>query len=193
VLTILSFSLERYLAICSPLYIFPMSDFRRACLVSSLCWTVAILASVPHLLFTKLNYVDFPIKSGNFLEDSSYCAMLDENIYPKGYPVHELSFLIFYAIPIFFLTFFYTCMINTIRKANTGIRRSAYRASNATSKATDHRKQTIRMLVSVVFLFFVSWTPFHFQRLGYVYFKSALFFRTVNQYLFYFSGEMPAR
>merc|ERR1719410_2444329 len=79
-------------------------------------------------------------------------------------------------------------MINTIRRANTGIRRSAFRASNANSKATDHRKQTIRMLVSVVFLFFVSWTPFHFQRLGYVYFKSAELFRTVNQYLFYFSG-----
>ena len=42
---------------------------------------------------------------------------------------------------------------------------------------------------SVVFLFFVSWTPFHFQRLGYVYFKSAEFFREVNQYLFYFSGK----
>ena len=42
---------------------------------------------------------------------------------------------------------------------------------------------------SVVFLFFVSWTPFHFQRLGYVYFKSAELFREVNQYLFYFSGE----
>ena len=130
--------------------------------------------------------------------------MFWKNIYYQGYPVHELSFLIFYAIPIFFLTFFYTCMINTIRRANTGIRRSAFRASNAnSSKATDHRKQTIRMLgqsqslgqtfqhflnflvsVSVVFLFFVSWTPFHFQRLGYVYFKSALFFREVNQYLF---------
>ena len=37
-------------------------------------------------------------------------------------------------------------------------------------------------------LFFISWTPFHVQRLGYVYFKSADLFRTVNQYLFYFSG-----
>ena len=72
--------------------------------------------------------------------------MFWKNIYYQGYPVHELSFLIFYAIPIFFLTFFYTCMINTIRRANTGIRRSAFRASNSNSKATDHRKQTIRML-----------------------------------------------
>ena len=54
VLTILSFSLERYLAICSPLYVFPLSDIKRACLVSLGCWSLAIAASVPHLLFTKL-------------------------------------------------------------------------------------------------------------------------------------------
>ena len=53
VLTILSFSLERYLAICRPLYVFPLSDLKRALLVSSLCWATAMLASVPHLIFTR--------------------------------------------------------------------------------------------------------------------------------------------
>ena len=53
VLTILSFSLERYLAICTPLYIFPMSDIKRAALVSFLCWSVALLGAVPYLLFTR--------------------------------------------------------------------------------------------------------------------------------------------
>ena len=43
--------------------------------------------------------------------------------------------------------------------------------------------------VSVVILFFISWSPFHFQRLGYVYFKNFNWFRMANQYLFYFSGE----
>ena len=42
--------------------------------------------------------------------------------------------------------------------------------------------------VSVVVLFFISWAPFHFQRLGYVYFREHVYFRTVNQYLFYLSG-----
>ena len=42
--------------------------------------------------------------------------------------------------------------------------------------------------VSVVILFFVSWAPFHFQRLSYVYFKDMEMFRTVNQILFYASG-----
>ena len=40
----------------------------------------------------------------------------------------------------------------------------------------------------MVVLFFVSWAPFHIQRLGYVYFKHFEMFRTVNQILFYFSG-----
>merc|ERR1719192_1067687 len=81
-------------------------------------------------------------------------------------------------------------MISTIRRANTSnIRRSAYRGnSGGTTKPPDHRRQTIRMLVSVVILFFISWSPFHFQRLGYVYFKNFNWFRMANQYLFYFSG-----
>ena len=100
VLTILSFSLERYLAICTPLYIFPMSDIKRAALVniisdddiddnenddyqvSSLCWIIALLASVPHLVFTQINYIDYPYQSGNYVCESAFCAMLDENIHP---------------------------------------------------------------------------------------------------------------
>ena len=82
VLTILSFSLERYLAICTPLYIFPLSDIKRAAIVSVLCWTIALAASVPHLVFTKINYIDLPYQSGNFICESAFCAMLDENVYP---------------------------------------------------------------------------------------------------------------
>ena len=53
VLTIVSFSVERYLVICFPLYPLPLSDLTRVTLVSALCWVVAMLASIPHLLFTK--------------------------------------------------------------------------------------------------------------------------------------------
>ena len=82
VLTILSFSLERYLAICTPLYIFPLSDIKRAAIVSVLCWAIALAASVPHLVFTQINYIDLPYRSGNFICESAFCAMLDENVYP---------------------------------------------------------------------------------------------------------------
>ena len=54
VLTILCFSLERYLVICKPmdLSILPFSDLVRAGVVLTTCWVVAMVAAVPYLLFT---------------------------------------------------------------------------------------------------------------------------------------------
>ena len=60
-LTILAFSLERYLVICRPLYVFPVSDLKRAVVVSTICWAVAMMASIPYLLFTR-----YCIRSGTF-------------------------------------------------------------------------------------------------------------------------------
>ena len=31
----------------------------------------------------RINYIDRPLQSGNFLNESAFCALLDENIYPK--------------------------------------------------------------------------------------------------------------
>jgi len=184
VLTIVSFSLERYLAICRPLYVFPLSDLRRAVIVSSLCWAIAMCASVPHLLYTKINFIPFPFPDGPPAPESAFCAMLH---IPEWYPVHEISFVCFFLVPVLLLTFLYVSMVVVIRRAaKASLRKSVVRPAGGQRRDTN--QQIIRMLVSVVVLFFVSWAPFHFQRLGYVYFREHEYFRTVNQYLFYLSG-----
>ena len=55
VLTILSFSLERYLAICHPmkLSILPLTDLTRSALVITFCWIISMGASVPYYMFTR--------------------------------------------------------------------------------------------------------------------------------------------
>ena len=83
VLTIVSFSMERYLAICHPLYSHTMSGFTRAVRIIALVWLVSLLSAVPYALFTQLNYIDRPLNSGNYLKESAFCALLDNNIYPK--------------------------------------------------------------------------------------------------------------
>ena len=57
VLTILSFSLERYLVICHPmqLSILPLTDLTRSALVITFCWIVSMGASVPYYIFTRLD------------------------------------------------------------------------------------------------------------------------------------------
>merc|ERR1712223_821903 len=114
VLTIVSFSLERYLAICRPLYVFPLSDLRRAVIVSSLCWAIAMSASTPPHLYTKINFIPFPYPDGPPAPESAFCAMLH---IPEWYPVHEISFVCFFLVPVLLLTFLYVSMVVVIRRA----------------------------------------------------------------------------
>ena len=83
VLTILAFSMERYLAICHPLYQHTMAGFSRAVKIIVLVWSLSFFSALPYAFFTKINYIDRPLGSGNFLADSAFCALLDENIRPK--------------------------------------------------------------------------------------------------------------
>ena len=47
---------------------------------------MAGIAAIPYLLFTTINYVDYPLGSGNDLQDSAFCALLDINITPQVKP-----------------------------------------------------------------------------------------------------------
>ena len=44
---------------------------------------VSLCAATPFFLFTRVNYIDRPLGSGHFLQDSAFCALLSENIYPR--------------------------------------------------------------------------------------------------------------
>jgi hypothetical protein len=53
VLTIVAFSMERYLAICHPLYAHTMSGFKRAVRIIALVWIISLIAAIPYALFTR--------------------------------------------------------------------------------------------------------------------------------------------
>merc|ERR1719206_1076884 len=78
-------------------------------------------------------------------------------------------------------------MMQTIVRVN--FRHSKYVGSVASNLTiSDNRNHILCMLISVIALFFISWAPYHVQRLGYVYFRHNHIYRTVNEYLMYFSG-----
>ena len=75
--------MERYLAICQPLYQYTMAGFNRAVKIIGLVWVISFLSSLPYAVFTKLNYIDRPRGSGQYMQDSAFCALIDDNIWPR--------------------------------------------------------------------------------------------------------------
>ena len=64
-------------------FILKQEDFFQ---IIALVWVVSFLSALPYAFFTKLNYIHRPLSSNrteDILDDSAFCALLDENIYPQ--------------------------------------------------------------------------------------------------------------
>ena len=62
--------------------------------IIALVWLVSFLSALPYAFFTKLNYIHRPLSSNrteDILDDSAFCALLDENIYPQAKITWDLN------------------------------------------------------------------------------------------------------
>lgn len=171
VLTIVAFSMERLLAICYPLRVYMMSGFKRAVRIIAAIWVVSILCGAPFGLYTRIEYLRFPVGSQAILKQSALCRMRDDT----PIPVWELSAIIFYVIPTILLVAFYSRMAIEIHRQSKhghalGVRHSS---SSSQSNRSKSRRTVVKMLVVVVITFFVCWSPYHIQHLLVPYLKEA--------------------
>ncbi|XP_015118533.1 neuropeptides capa receptor [Diachasma alloeum] len=165
VLTIVAFSMERYLAICHPLRTYSMSGPKRPIMIILTAWLIAIISAFPFAIYTKVNYVEYPPDSGIDSANSAICAMLLPDM--PHFPLYELSCVVFFLIPMLIILIVYTRMGLKIRKST---RNSPTRTG------------------AVVIMFFLCWAPFHAQRLLYVYAQEADYYPDLNEWLYIFSG-----
>ncbi|XP_063538137.1 neuropeptides capa receptor-like [Cydia strobilella] len=191
VLTIVAFSLERYLAICHPLHLYTMAGLRRALRIVAAIWALAMVAAVPVATYTSIHYLDYPPGSGNLSRESAFCAMLTM---PSWY-LCELSSLLFFILPAFIILGLYVRMGLRIRSScsnsgSPGTLNGVNGSVHGEARQAQSRKTIIRMLAAVVVAFFVCWAPFHFQRLFYIYGRATPHFSTINEYLFFVAGGL---
>ncbi|XP_053616580.1 neuropeptides capa receptor-like [Plodia interpunctella] len=190
VLTIVAFSLERYLAICHPLHLYAMAGLRRALRIVAALWAVSLLAASPFAMYTTVSYHDYPPGSGNASMESAFCAMLE---LPTWY-LCELSSLLFFILPGFIILCLYVRMGLRIRSTHTnkpgspGTLNGVNGSVHGEARQAQSRKAIIRMLAAVVVAFFVCWAPFHFQRLFFIYGTSSSHYHTINKHLFSVAG-----
>lgn len=104
--------------------------------------------------------------------------------------LYEASTLVFFVIPLLILIVMYVCIANKLNgRAQHRINERFGKFSIATvNRQLKVHSSIIRMLIVIVITFFISWAPFHAQRLVFVYGKHWPNYIDINEFLFTIAG-----
>ncbi|XP_013777385.1 neuropeptides capa receptor-like [Limulus polyphemus] len=194
ILTIVTFSVERYIAICHPICQQTKSKLSRAIRNIIIIWILSLAGAAPYGLFNRINYLKDENK--NPLLESAWC----------GFPFHEpdkswetlmvCSTFLFFVVPITLIIVLYARIAMTLYRSRKMHRCTSEGSTSCQEEGErtkiQSQKIAIRLLAAVVVAFIVCWAPFHAQRLLFVfvslYSKWTETLRKVNHYLFSLAG-----
>ncbi|XP_018311154.1 neuromedin-U receptor 2 [Mycetomoellerius zeteki] len=157
VLTIASFTVERYVAICHPFLSQTLSNLSRAIKLILIIWLVALLFALPQAL-------QFGVVRHNEHPDMVMCTV-KRIIVSHSF---ELSTFLFFVIPMCLITFLYVLIGLKLRKSNMTVP-GRTESRNCIHYPGRSSRRVLKMLVAVVIAFFICWAPFHVQRLIAIY------------------------
>uniref|UniRef100_A0A6P7GH40 Neuropeptides capa receptor-like isoform X1 n=1 Tax=Diabrotica virgifera virgifera TaxID=50390 RepID=A0A6P7GH40_DIAVI len=189
VLTVVAFSTERYLAICHPLYTMVITNLQRSLRIISGLWIISLLCAIPFAYYSGVDFISYPFDSDNIIPQSAFCAMTSQ---PEYIPLAEISTIIFFFLPLMIIIFQYIKMGMIIRETT---KKGYFYEEEGTGTVTirnnrqiRHRHNVIKMLSYVVFGFFISWCPFHTQRILSIYLNNHSHFDELNYWLYITAG-----
>uniref|UniRef100_A0A915ENH1 G-protein coupled receptors family 1 profile domain-containing protein n=1 Tax=Ditylenchus dipsaci TaxID=166011 RepID=A0A915ENH1_9BILA len=169
-----AFLIETLASYCFPLRVKVFSTFDRAVKVIVACWISAFIAALPVCWIVVINRLPLPeyvyekawltqiTHDNKTIMGTDYCAMDFTRLSAQKNFIYT-AFLIFFLLPALLITIVYCHIMISL----AGSTQSAMLDSAKQKMRT--RKSLLKILVSVVVMFFLCWLPFHVQRLLTIY------------------------
>nr|XP_046908755.1 neuromedin-U receptor 2-like [Dermatophagoides farinae] len=159
----------------------------------ALIWIISIVGALPLVLLTRVNYLEFNQKK---LKQSAWCGLAYNEPDKRWELIMLLSTIIFFLIPLIIITYLYYKIAKKLKKATKldNMNSHYYQHQNQNQNHYQHHHQhqhqsdigqlndhvisrkiiqsrriVIRMLVVIVIVFTFCWSPFHAQRLLFLY------------------------
>ncbi|XP_027201251.2 neuromedin-U receptor 2-like isoform X1 [Dermatophagoides pteronyssinus] len=177
-----------------------------------LIWLISISGAIPLVLLTRVNYLETTNhhQQQKLIKQSAWCG-LAYNVPDKRWELIMLSStIIFFLIPLLIISCLYYKIAKKLKKTikldyNFNLQQSSlsndYYGQQQQQQLNDHlqsrkiiqsRRIVIRMLVVIVIVFTFCWSPFHAQRLLFLYVTLYsswnMFLRQINGILFLSAG-----
>ncbi|RUS90570.1 hypothetical protein EGW08_001658 [Elysia chlorotica] len=153
-LTLCCMAGERFMAIVHPLKFNAVHTVGKTLLIQLVVWIVAIATAAPFALYyhpSELCGRYFP--SGECAKYHTVCLKSSEP-YLDLDKLHWLSFLVLFLLPALVMLVAYTIIIY-----NLWIKRPSVTMLSISSQRASMTKKAVKMLVMVVVLYMVSWSP----------------------------------
>ncbi|XP_055058144.2 growth hormone secretagogue receptor a [Misgurnus anguillicaudatus] len=153
ILNITALSVERYFAICFPLKAKVVVTKGRVRGVILVLWIVSFFSAAPVFVLVGVEH-----ENGTNSWDTNECKATEYAIRSGLLTIMVWVSSIFFFLPVFCLTVLYSLIGRKLwkRKRDT--------IGESVSSRDKNNRQTVKMLVVVVFAFVLCWLPFHVGR-----------------------------
>ena len=156
ILTITSFTIERYVAICYPMKAQTMSSLSRAIKVIILIWIISAVCSVP--VVYQFGVVYYPDANNQSILESAQCNIEPSRAVPH---IFEISTFLFFIFPMTVITVLYGLIGWAIRKSTlsrAGSDSSTHSQQNGTELRAQQQARARRAVLKMLGTYKVSVT-----------------------------------
>lgn len=149
ILTIVTFSIERYIAICHPIRQQTKSKLSHAIRNIAIIWFVSTAGAVPYAVFTDVNYLKNPQNDNVEILESAWCG------FPFNAPAEAWEILmlcstfLFFVVPFSLITVLYV-RIGLALHQSTHLHRSTSESTQCRSERERSKAQSRRVVIRML-------------------------------------------